>query len=193
MNDVRVEATIRTRNAHLYYARIKEGLNQTQAAEFCGITQSRWSAFELMTSWPTIEVQKQIAEAFGCDRSELFPEEMRETAGFTIRNFRDVDIMEFQELRGKMPLLIADDNPQEDAERSELEKDMLEALKRLTPRERFVVDNHEDMSLANSDGMTLDELGEHLLLTKERVRQIREKAYWKLRRVPKLREHAEEV
>jgi len=191
MNDVRIEATIRARNAHLYYARKKAGLTQVQAAELCGVKQNNWSKYELMHMWPTIDVQKRIGEVFKCDRSELFPEQMRETAGFTMWDFRDIDIMEFQELRGTMPLMIADDNPENDMERSELAQDIREAIDSLNLRDQFIVTHFKDNQSPDSAGMTLGEIGSFLGLSRERVRVLRDKAYMKLRK--KLHAHEDDL
>lgn len=88
---------------------------------------------------------------------------------------------------------IADDSlssPTDEATREFLRQQMRDILDSLTEREREVLDLR--FGLTNGEGLTLEEVGERLGITRERVRQIENKALRKLRhptRSRKLRDY----
>lgn len=84
-----------------------------------------------------------------------------------------------------------DPNPEEEAgaleARRQAEEAVAQALRTLSDRERLIVRER----LMNDDPITLQKLGELLGVSKERVRQLEERARDKLRgRLEELREHA---
>ena len=81
-------------------------------------------------------------------------------------------------------------NPREETDGHLLHDEMLDVLGTLAPRERKVLDCR--FGLSDGCGMTLDEVGRLLNVTRERVRQIEAKALGKLRHpslMRLLREH----
>jgi len=62
---------------------------------------------------------------------------------------------------------------------SSIEKDIQRVLSTITEREGFIIDRYYGLTIRES--MTLEDIGEELGLTRERVRQIKEKAVKKLK------------
>lgn len=79
-------------------------------------------------------------------------------------------------------ILVDENTPPPDADivRQSALKQIDEALERLTPREADVISLH--FGLNGSDSHTLEEIGEMMNLTRERIRQIKVKAINRLRR-----------
>lgn len=77
-------------------------------------------------------------------------------------------------------------DPLELAEGRDVRRKIDEALGRLTDREAYVV--RTLFGLDTDEESTLESIGVDLGVTKERVRQIKEKAFWRLRRNRGLRE-----
>jgi RNA polymerase primary sigma factor len=70
-------------------------------------------------------------------------------------------------------------SPYDDTERNEITEKMLTILRTLTPKEETVIRMRFGIGLEKEH--TLDEVGQHLCLTRERVRQIETKAMRKLK------------
>ena len=71
------------------------------------------------------------------------------------------------------------DNPEyDDITECGLKQDLVDTLAILDERERLIVDSYYGIS---GESMTLEMIGDEVNLTKERVRQIKEKALRKLR------------
>jgi len=80
--------------------------------------------------------------------------------------------------------------PPESSERNELEADLSRALGHLDPRERLIITHY--YGLGDAPTMSLEAIGETIRLSRERVRQLRNRAFDKLRsgtRGPVLAEH----
>src|SRR3989304_1832717 len=75
--------------------------------------------------------------------------------------------------------------PYSDAERNEISEQMQLILKTLTPKEERVV--RMRFGIGADRDHTLEEVGRHLSITRERVRQIEAKALRKLKHPSKLR------
>ena len=76
-------------------------------------------------------------------------------------------------------------SPYADAERSGLTKQIIEVLHTLSPKEETVI--RMRFGIGADRDYTLEEVGRHLSITRERVRQIEAKALWKLRHPKRLR------
>lgn len=78
--------------------------------------------------------------------------------------------------------IVPDDHtlgPAEETERDLLRREVRQVLKGLNPRERAVIELR--FGLVDDHDYTLEEVGRHLKVTRERVRQIEERAIRKLR------------
>lgn len=83
---------------------------------------------------------------------------------------------------------LADDyhpDPSETADEIALRQTIVESLETLKPREAKILRMY--YGLENHEPMTLEEIGLHLGITRERVRQIKEKALHRLRHVSRAR------
>jgi RNA polymerase primary sigma factor len=76
-------------------------------------------------------------------------------------------------------------SPYADAERSGLTEQIIEVLHTLSPKEETVI--RMRFGIGVDRDCTLEEVGRHLSITRERVRQIEAKALWKLRHPKRLR------
>ena len=70
-------------------------------------------------------------------------------------------------------------SPYDDTERNEITEKLLLILRTLTPKEEIVIRMRFGIGLEKEH--TLDEVGQHLSITRERVRQIETKAMRKLK------------
>ena len=82
-----------------------------------------------------------------------------------------------------MDVLPADnsDGPEDRILRDSLCREVKRALATLTPREADVITMYFGLGSSGNSAMTLEEIGEKFCLTRERVRQIKEKAIRRLR------------
>lgn len=117
--------------------------------------------------------KEEILEALGIDESELY--EQTSVSYNTPINGVDGE--------GSMLDLIANDTPSPDSEliKDSLKKELRLVLKNLTDREQQIL--KLSYGLDEERSYTLEEIGERLNLTRERVRQIKEKALRNLRRL----------
>ncbi|GFP38279.1 RNA polymerase primary sigma factor, partial [Candidatus Hakubella thermalkaliphila] len=77
-------------------------------------------------------------------------------------------------------------SPYSDAERNEISEQMQQILKTLTPKEERVI--RMRFGIGADRDHTLEEVGRHLSITRERVRQIEAKALRKLKQPSRLKE-----
>jgi len=77
-------------------------------------------------------------------------------------------------------------NPEELVMSSELTEQIGKYLERLTPRDELVL--RKLFGINDKTEMTLEEIGQEINLTRERIRQIKERGLRKLRKYPQLRE-----
>ena len=76
-------------------------------------------------------------------------------------------------------------SPYSDAERNEISEQMQQILKTLTPKEERVI--RMRFGIGADRDHTLEEVGRHLSITRERVRQIEAKALRKLKHPSRLK------
>ncbi|MFA4830285.1 MAG: sigma-70 family RNA polymerase sigma factor, partial [Thermodesulfovibrionales bacterium] len=76
-------------------------------------------------------------------------------------------------------------SPYSDAERNEISEQMQQVLKTLTPKEERVI--RMRFGIGAERDHTLEEVGRHLSITRERVRQIEAKALRKLKHPSRLK------
>jgi len=124
------------------------------------------------------EVVKELAEKFGVDEKDVLEMEMR----IANKDF-SIDYELFEDGKVKFGEFIKDDSPtpEEEVMRYEeahtIKKKIEEAKKKLDSIEKFVLERRT----LSDNPMTLQEIGDELKLSKERVRQIEKKALEKIK------------
>ena len=126
-------------------------------------------------------------------KREATPSEVAEELGLSLEEVNDTMKMSGRQVSVDAPFVqgeenslldvLEDDNeekPDEGLIDESLRINIKESLKLLTKKEAGVIILH--FGLDRRDPMTLDEIGKHFNLTRERVRQIKEKAIKKLRK-----------
>ncbi len=118
---------------------------------------------------------------------ELDPQKIQDTYGLYNRHHTSIDAPFTEGETNTMADVLASDGDASDV--ILMKKGLIDEVERhlsiLTERERAVV--KMSFGIGRSEGMTLEEIGSELELTRERVRQIREKAIRRLRHT--LRSH----
>jgi RNA polymerase primary sigma factor len=138
-------------------------------------------------------VARELAQRLGREPDK---EEIAQTLGIQTRKVEDV----FRAMQDPVTLqtpigddestladVIGDDSasPFSEAERNKLTEHILKVLHTLNPREEAVI--RMRFGIGAERDHTLEEVGRHLSLTRERVRQIEEKAMRKLKHPSRLR------
>ncbi|MBI1837541.1 MAG: RNA polymerase sigma factor RpoD/SigA [Flavobacteriia bacterium] len=123
------------------------------------------------------------------DFLECSPEDVRQSLANSGRHVSmDASLVEGDESSSSMYDLLSNDsmpNPDSDLETESLRKDIERSLRTLTARECDVVQMY--YGLNGKYPLTLEEIGEKFDLTRERVRQIKEKAIRRLKHTSRSR------
>jgi RNA polymerase primary sigma factor len=123
------------------------------------------------------------------DFLECSPEDVRQSLSNSGRHVSmDASLVEGDESSSSMYDLLSNDsmpNPDSDLETESLKKDIERSLRTLTSRECDVVQMY--YGLNGRYPLTLEEIGEKFDLTRERVRQIKEKAIRRLKHTSRSR------
>jgi len=114
----------------------------------------------------------EIAEATGLDVSKI--DDLQRLAYVSVSLDLEID-----DQGNPLANLIPDPNGTDPQAESGLPADVLESLAKLEQRERLVIDLR--FGLSSGEGKTLEEIGRHVGLTREGVRQIEKRALDKLR------------
>jgi RNA polymerase primary sigma factor len=125
---------------------------------------------------------EEIAARLGCD-----PERVEEVARFA-QDAASLDVTVDDENSTRLADLIEDDMslaPPETAYRVSVREHVRDALTVLTPREKHIIKLR--FGIGAEGPYTLEETGERLGITRERVRQLQEKAIRKLRQLNTIR------
>ncbi len=146
---------------------------------------------------------KRAIEESAAEGADDLPPEVRQRLRKAARKVRQILAVSQEPMSLETPMgteessalgdFIADDtvsNPTDEATRELLRQQMKDILDSLTDREREVLDLR--FGLTTGESLTLEEVGERLGITRERVRQIEAKALRKLRhptRSRKLRDY----
>lgn len=184
---IRLEA--RVKNSRLIEAREKLELTQEQAAKFIGISQTTLGNYELMRSYPSVEIQNQICEFYRANgqfllEEDVFPNQLKKTK-FPRKFIREgeipkEDLVSLSQTRSYQNLLSY--QPREEVLAGET-KDIKEVvdyvLSTLTPREEKVLKMR--FGIGEGYNYTLEDTGKYFDVTIERIRQIEAKALRKLR------------
>jgi RNA polymerase primary sigma factor len=138
-------------------------------------------------------VSKELAQQLGREPEK---EEIAQTLGIQTRKVEDVFRAMQDPVMLQTPIgddestladVIGDDSasPYSEAERNKLTEEIIKVLHTLNPREEAVI--RMRFGVGAERDHTLEEVGRHLSLTRERVRQIEEKAMRKLKHPSRLR------
>ncbi len=129
---------------------------------------------------------EEIAERLGCD-----PERVEEVSRFA-QDAASLDVTVDDENSTRLSDLIEDDAslaPAESAYRDGVREHIQDALSVLTAREKHIIKLR--FGIGSEGPYTLEETGERLGITRERVRQLQEKAIRKLRQLHTIRAYQE--
>ncbi len=129
---------------------------------------------------------QEIAERLGCD-----PERVEEVSRFA-QDAASLDVTVDDENSTRLSDLIEDDAslaPVESAYRDGVREHIRDALSVLTAREKHIIKLR--FGIGSEGPYTLEETGERLGITRERVRQLQEKAIRKLRQLQTIRAYQE--
>ena len=138
-------------------------------------------------------VARELAQRLGREPDK---EEIAQTLGIQTRKVEDVFRAMQDPVMLQTPIgddestladVIGDDSasPYSEAERNKLTEEIIKVLHTLNPREEAVI--RMRFGIGAERDHTLEEVGKHLSLTRERVRQIEEKAMRKLKHPSRLR------
>lgn len=179
---MKIRAEMRFKNAVFYNCRMGLGLSQTALANLLGITNGAVNAYENMRAMPCAEIADIISELFGVGKDVLFSGQSKlvhmKRYGFIkpkyVREFNSELLLEdhLDEVKGYLPVF---DNLESEDLNSEIEK----ALSTLTKREAECLKRY--FGVLGYDQQTLEEIGEEFNITRERTRQIKEKALRRLK------------
>lgn len=181
-----VGVVAKIRNGTLLKYRQDNGLTQKAAALLCGVSLDTWSSIECMRfggkmSWSRI---RKVADFLDVDPSDICPPELRhKTLNLEATAFREAEVSAL--LAYSETHALTSPSPEQlalDKERDEFTKPAIaKALRSLSPRQREVIEVRWGVGPNNGTHQTLAEVGRQISMTRERVRQIEEKALDKLR------------
>lgn len=185
MSKFDITITAKARHGKLWELRKKFGTNKA-LAEYLEVGDTELGRWINLKHVPTKMTQKRIDHfqkkliPYGLLFEDLFPLELKDVLDkpkdFEIT--REINLLLLSD-GGGIKLL---DSPDKYVELNELDKRVNKAIGTLTPREEKVI--RMRFGLGEEDEHTLDEVGEILRYSKERIRQIEMKALRKLRRKP---------
>lgn len=188
MKDPFILARTRFYNERLVKARKNYGINSIKlAAKVIGITEVSLGNYERMSGYPKPEIAEKIANFYNKKVEWLFEETYKKIAKAK-RNFgkpyleQSISQAEYISLESKEVKLLEDHSISpviDKINKDDMHKTVNEALSTLTEKERMVIEQY--FGINREYAMTLNEIAEGLGVTKERVRQIKEKAIWMLR------------
>ncbi len=120
---------------------------------------------------------------------EIAVEEVRETMSISHRHVSVDSPFIIGEEKGLLDVLPAEstEEPDNNIMQDSLCKEIKRALKTLTPREADVISLYFGLGNTRNNALTLEEIGKQFCLTRERVRQIKEKAIRHLRHTTRSR------
>ena len=187
------DVVIKLRNNHLVAFRESMGWSVAQAAEKMGVSYVTYVEYENLRRSPLSykypgkwkKSALRVAEYFQVSPDEIWPEAIQRVKQRCIQ--LKLDGPQALALAGvEMKQLPA---PDEFVEAAEMKTFVHAALDKLTPRERSILERR--FGLTGKGPHTLEELSEADEVTRERIRQLENRAMWKIRhgtRAPVLRE-----
>ena len=188
MSKIEAELKLITRNVNLAHCRKRKGWSQERLARECGISPPYYNRVELLVMWPGEKIRKKICEVLGVSHDALFDRDMemvvRLKAGKSTKLVNTMDAMDMVDrlLDWEEHPLIVESTQHEEIEARDLREKLGEALLGLDDRERIIVGHRHA-------GESLENIGHIVDVSKERARQIYNKAILKLQKSRGLREY----
>jgi RNA polymerase primary sigma factor len=140
------------------------------------------------------KVQRQLLQELGRDAT---PEEVAEATASPVERIREIlemtqatvslDALVGENQDTRLVDILPDENaadPSQDTDRSVLREKLLAMVRALPARERMILEMRH--GLLDHDPQTLEEVGRHFGVTRERIRQIEAKAFRKMRHSSRL-------
>jgi len=193
---VRITVVSRLKNAGMYAAAKQLG-NQAKLARRLGVTEAEVSKWCNMQACPPKEprgdwtqeridkLESDLLEITGLLLDDIFPDTLRENTKFlnapkAMEHTREIELEGLMRLAENYAERI-DVQPLRIASQAELSSDIAESLKQLSSREREIIERR--FALNGRSAETYEEVGKHLRITKERVRQLEMRALLKLKEI----------
>ena len=171
MAKVEAELRLYTRNHALRSRRKELGLTQEYIAKAIGIHPLKYCYIENLKAWPDENRREDIAKVLGRSPDEMFPAELERIVRPKFMAHKEVvEAEKIEQFYLKHSQILLPAAPDQILVQMDLEN----LMSHLPEREREIVERY-------NDGETLDEIGFVIGLTRERVRQIRERALQRLR------------
>ena len=179
-------------NGSLKKLRKERGLYQKDVAKKVGISIGTYSHIENMRLVPRQEIADKIADFFGKDVRELFPMEFLKfmhTQNTTDISYGKMEIKALETYEAKEALKLEESC---DPEQQTLSAELASLLTRkidtmLKPREKKIV--KMKFGLDGYNPHTLAEIADVFMVTRDRVRQILERALSKLKKDTELQKY----
>ncbi len=167
-------------NLAMRQARREANLTQGQLSEMTGIHPSQISGIERLCQPVNERQATEIALVLGYDIDYLFPLETRQFRSVQTRSIEFVTIVESLDA---LPLeeleTLCLPNPERVFESKELTEMIRTTVKTLPLREQAIL-NYK-FGLDGQEPMTLEAIGDKMGITRERIRQIQDRAMRRLR------------
>ena len=178
--EVEAEVRLHVRNHALKKRRLELGLTQVELARRIKMFATAYSAIENLKRWPGAACRDVIADVLGSAEEDIFPPELERVCSpitFSRQEVIRQDAIEaFYE---KNAVLLLPPAPDDVLMTMDIER-MKEGL---DPKDREVLERY-------NDGETLDEIGNILGVSRERVRQRRLRAIQHMQRSARKIEYA---
>lgn len=187
--------------------RMQLGFTQEQLASQCGLGKSTINSIENFRTYPNLWVAKKIAKVLQSEPDVLFPDWLAIFKPKTTSVITEHFITEPLLANSANPLLLYDPTTEyeDNFDRSLLTQVVKDQLDTLTDRERKILELRygfnkeitlgelkrlERTTMPDSGGMTLEEVAKVFGVTRERIRQIEQRALHKLRHGKKIKQLA---
>ena len=181
-----LEVLVRAKNHRFMDERRDRGLSQLQAADFIGVSAQALGGYERLRKIPNPKHAQKIADFYDKPIEYLFPEviQLATDCGMgEVKSYlfdqRQIEGMHTENLKYLM------ESPEKMVNERELKEQIERSLDTLTPREASVINMY--YGLDGEEKISLEEIADKFSLTRERVRQIKEKAIRRLRYAPRSR------
>lgn len=197
MSTIDITQVSKLKHAALHKAAKKLG-GQSALARHIGVAPSElgeWCNLKRTPpkSWTTeriAEVEKKLFDLTGQTWEEIFPQELCEAEEFlkaskTMERTQSFDTTGLLSYADQQASRLTTNDPQETCITEEMKSMLSRAIATLSYREREIIKLR--YGLGGGESYTLEEVGHIFKVTKDRIRQIEQKALWKLQMPSRLK------